>query len=89
MSKALYYYTTLIKTGQFNNNKSIKQLNNLILLTLLSTDFTYKMILKKKNIFFISIKMENSTTIIKAEIGFLLKEFRKVIKIYNDKVENY
>ena len=89
MSKALYYYTTLIKTGQFNNNKSIKQLNNLILLILLSTDFTYKMILKKKNIFFISIKMENSTTIIKAEIGFLLKEFRKIIKIYNDKVENY
>ena len=89
MSKALYYYTTLIKTGQFNNNKSIKQLNNLILLTLLNTDFTYKMILKKKNIFFISIKMENSTTIIKAEIGFLLKEFRKIIKIYNDKVENY
>ena len=89
MSKALYYYTKLIKTGQFNNNKSIKQLNNLILLTLLNTDFTYKMILKKKNIFFINIKMENSTTIIRAEIGFLLKEFRKLIKIYNDKVKNY
>ena len=33
--------------------------------------------------------MENSTTIIKAEIGFLLKEVEKLIKIYNDKVENY
>ena len=33
--------------------------------------------------------MENSTTIIKAEIAFLLKEFKKLIKIYNDKVEYY
>ena len=31
-------------------------------------------------------KMENSTSIIKAEITFLLK---KLIKIYNDKIENY
>ena len=33
--------------------------------------------------------MENSSTIIKAEIGFLLKEFKKLIKIYNDKIEDY
>ena len=33
--------------------------------------------------------MENSTTIIKAEITFLLKEFKKLIKICNDKVEDY
>ena len=33
--------------------------------------------------------MENSTTIIKAEITFLLKEFKKLIKIYNDKIEDY
>ena len=33
--------------------------------------------------------MENSATIIKAEIAFLLKEFKKLIKIYNDKVEDY
>ena len=33
--------------------------------------------------------MENSATIIKAEIVFLLKEFKKLIKIYNDKVEDY
>ena len=33
--------------------------------------------------------MENSTSIIKAEIGFLLKEFKKLLKIYNDKIEDY
>ena len=33
--------------------------------------------------------MENSKTIIKAEIAFLLKEFKKLIKIYNDKVDDY
>ena len=33
--------------------------------------------------------MENSISIIKAEITFLLKEFKKLIKIYNDKIENY
>ena len=33
--------------------------------------------------------MENSTTIVKAEIAFLLKEFEKLIKIYNDKVGDY
>ena len=33
--------------------------------------------------------MENSTTIIKGEITFLLKEYKKLIKIYNDKVEDY
>ena len=38
------------------------------------------MILKKKNYFSVtSIKMENSTTIIKAEITFLLKGFKKLI----------
>ena len=33
--------------------------------------------------------MENSTNIIKAEIGFLLKFFKKLIKVYDDKIENY
>ena len=33
--------------------------------------------------------MENSISMIKAEITFLLKEFKKLIKIYNDKIENY
>ena len=33
--------------------------------------------------------MENSTSIIKAEIGFLLKEFKKLIRIYNNKIEGY
>ena len=33
--------------------------------------------------------MENSTSIIKAEIGFLLKGFKKLIKIYNDKIKDY
>ena len=33
--------------------------------------------------------MENSATIVKAEIAFLLKEFKKLIKIYNDKVDDY
>ena len=33
--------------------------------------------------------MKNLTSIIKAEIGFLIKEFKKLIKIYNDKIENY
>ena len=32
--------------------------------------------------------MENSTTIIKGEITILLEEFKKLIKIYNDKVED-
>ena len=32
--------------------------------------------------------MENSTTIIKGEITFLLKEFKKLIKMYNDEVED-
>ena len=48
------------------------------------------MILKKEKLFFvITIKIENSTTIRKAEIAFLLKEFKKLIKIYNDKVDDY
>ena len=33
--------------------------------------------------------MENSTTIMKGETEFLLKEFKKLIKLYNDKVEDY
>ena len=33
--------------------------------------------------------MENSTTIIKCEIAFLLKELKKLIKLYNDKVKYY
>ena len=33
--------------------------------------------------------MENSTTITKAEITFLLKGFKKLIKIYNAKVQDY
>ena len=33
--------------------------------------------------------MENSATIIKAEIIFLLKEFKKLNKICNDKIEDY
>ena len=33
--------------------------------------------------------MENSTSVIKAEIGFLLKEFKKLITIYNDKINNF
>ena len=33
--------------------------------------------------------MNNSTTIIKGEIAFLLKEFKKLIELYNDKVEDY
>ena len=33
--------------------------------------------------------MENSATIVKAEIAFLLKEFKKLINIYNDKVDDY
>ena len=33
--------------------------------------------------------MKNSTTIIKSEIAFSLKEFKKLIKIYNDKVKYY
>ena len=33
--------------------------------------------------------MNNSTTIIKSKIAFLLKEFKKLIKVYNDKAEDY
>ena len=33
--------------------------------------------------------MENSTAIIKSEIAFLFKEFKKTIIIYDDKVEKY
>ena len=33
--------------------------------------------------------MENSASIIKAEITFSFKEFKKLIKIYNDRIENY
>ena len=33
--------------------------------------------------------MESSTTIIKGEIAFLLKEFKKLIKLYDDEVEEY
>ena len=33
--------------------------------------------------------MENSASIIKAETTFLLKEFKKLIKICNDKIEDY
>ena len=33
--------------------------------------------------------MENSTSIIKAEISFFLKELKKLSKIYNDKIEEY
>ena len=33
--------------------------------------------------------LKNSTTIIKAEIAFFRKEFKKLIRIYNDKVDNY
>ena len=33
--------------------------------------------------------MENSTTITKAEITFLLEGFKKLIKIYNAKVQDY
>ena len=33
--------------------------------------------------------MENSRAMIKAEITFLIKEFKKLIKIYNDKIEDY
>ena len=32
--------------------------------------------------------MENSATIIKGEIALLLKKFKKLIKIYNDKSKN-
>ena len=44
---------------------------------------------KEKKHFVINIRMNNSTTIIKSEIAFLLKEFKKLTKIYNDKVEDY
>ena len=43
----------------------------------------------KRKYFFINIKMENSINIMKAEIEFLLKEFKRLIKIYNYKIENY
>ena len=33
--------------------------------------------------------MENSTIIIKSATAFLLTEFKKLIKFYNDKVEDY
>ena len=33
--------------------------------------------------------MENSTTIIKVEIAFLLKELKKLIKLYSNKVDDY
>ena len=33
--------------------------------------------------------MENSTIITKGEIAFLLKEFKKLIKLYSNKVEDY
>ena len=33
--------------------------------------------------------LKSSTTIIKAEIAFFRKEFKKLIRIYNDKVDNY
>ena len=33
--------------------------------------------------------MNDSTTIIKNEIAFLLEEFKELIKIYDDKVEDY
>ena len=65
--KPLYYYSTLIKTGQFNKNKLTSHLTNNypflliiiqsypILLILLNTDFTYKMILKKEKIFLLPL----------------------------------
>ena len=52
------------------------------------TIYYYTALIKTSH-FFSNTNMGNSTTIIKAEIGFLLKEFEKLIKIYNDKVENY
>ena len=33
--------------------------------------------------------MNDSTAIIKNEIAFLLEEFKELIKIYDDKVEDY
>ena len=33
--------------------------------------------------------MENSASIIKAGITFTFKEFKKLINIYNDRIENY
>ena len=68
----MYYCTTLIKTGHFNKNKLTLTIISLTIITLyIQGDF------KKEKYFFVtSIKMENSGTIIKGEIAFLLKELK-------------